>query len=444
MEEKFGNWVFTLLLSRNKTIPILDTIIFREGCPYKTLTNSNTNSIQETPSKPLSTLLSTFSTLNCPPSKVIFCIIHKSSCKYIKKREIRLMPKDSFQNIDQIQLLHSKNNLKMNTSIICKVKFTDQRYKSKVFIKNKSGLDKLSKSSIKDNAKDISGRIIRAIVHEKPNQVNKLHIELLVDSENNLFLHRIIKCLLGFNAGSKHNSITSTEQLKEFVYKEKKNRAKSLFEAKSELDVKRENIRKSFDSLKSKNVLTVPEPFNSGFGLRNNSKELRLKRRTLNSRIGSYDFVRSDRKATFMIGETFRKSCLTENDEKLDDSWDYGSLDVDFLEMISRQAIRDGNLARPISPTYEEIKMKMRQINEKYSLTPSLTGKSEFRSDLYKIKINGKEIRKSIKIDNDKLTALKLPCLSGKYKSESRIYGNLLKTTKHLRVQRKSSSSLYQ
>ena len=438
MEEKSNSWVFTLLSSRKEQIPILDTIIFLEGHPYKTLTNKYTTEIHENKSKPLETLLSTFSSLDCLPSKMILCLIQKNSCKYIKKGEIRSLPRETFNITDQVQLLYTKKNLKYCSSIICDISYIDQGYKIDILVKKKSELTKLNDPLVKNNAKEICGRIIRAIKFEESGQLLKLNIEFLKDSQNNLYLHQASNCTLALSFSSKHSSISSKEQLNEFLACGKKVRTKSLFESNPELEVNSEDFEINIESVDDKQVLKLPEPQN----FLRPSKDVRLKRRTLSNRVKSTEFIRSDRKSTVMFGGGNRKPDLIESEEKLEDSWDYGSLDVNFLEMISRQVIRGGNLARPISPTYEEIKSKMRQINEKYSLTPCEIRKPELKSDFFKIKVNGEDLRKNIFSRNEKVSPFGLPLLSKKQKSVSSSYGSLLKSNKNSIVQRKSLNNL--
>jgi len=438
MEEKSNSWVLTLLSSRKEQIPIVDTIIFLEGRPYKTLSNKSTTEIHETQSKPLETLLSTFSSLDCLPSKTILCLFQKSLCNYIKKGEVRLLSRETFNNTDQVQLLYTKKNLKHSSSLICDISYINHRYKIEISAKNKSGLTKLNNPPVKSKAKEICAKIIRAIKFEESGQLLKVKIEFFMDSQNNLYLHQATNCILALSFSSKHNSLCSKEEFNDFLSSGKKVRTKSLFERNPELQELEGDFEISFDSIDDEQVLKLPEPQNN---LRP-SKDARLKRRTLNSHVKSFEFIRTDRKATIMPGVTNRKPDLIESEDKFEDSWDYGSMDVNFLEMISRQAIRGGNLPRPISPTYDEIKSKMKQINEKYSFAPYDKRKTETKSDLFKIRVNGEDLRKSILNNIEKTSPFGLPLLSKKPKSVSNSYGDLLKSCKNGTVQRKSLNNL--
>ena len=67
------------------------------------------------------------------------------------------------------------------------------------------------------------------------------------------------------------------------------------------------------------------------------------------------------------------------------------------------------DLIRPVTPTYDEIKQKIRQINEKLSLNPSATCGLNLMSD--RIRFAGLRLRKNITNIDDKIGKLGYPCL---------------------------------
>ena len=89
---------------------------------------------------------------------------------------------------------------------------------------------------------------------------------------------------------------------------------------------------------------------------------------------------KSMRKSVGILGTTKARSSKATEDDDIDDSWDYGNGNVHFLELISRQMIKENSHDRPISPANDELKQQIRMLNEKMSLTPNAGKVFEFRS----------------------------------------------------------------
>jgi hypothetical protein len=412
MEEKSSSWVFTLLSARSEAIPILDTIIFQDNKPLKFLSNKQNTEIQETESKPLPTIFSQLTSLDYPASKVICAFISNSSYKQIKKGEIRSSSLKLSKNLDQIQLLYTKKGLNLSSSLILEILFLSSRYKSQVFQKKSTfeKLENLENPFLKNSIKELGSVIVKAIESETTSQLLKLNLEFLMDFQENLYLQKVNSCVLVSSFWTQEVCSKSAEDLKKFLKTCKRVKTKSLFEKTTENDLHKEISVISIDSdEKDDGFLKVPE---KNFTLRVSPSDPRNKRRTLSNCLKPVEVLKKNRKATFMPETNFHNNFNGSPDDHLDDSWDYGSVDVNFLEMISRRAIRNTNLSRPISPTYEEIKQKMRQINEKFSLTPSGIKTFDFRSDSLKFQLGGENIRKSIENRNEKISALGFPCLS--------------------------------
>ena len=415
MEEKSSPWVFTLLSTRKEVIPIVDTIVFHEGKPYKYLSNKLNSEIHETSAKPLQSIFSQLSSLDCPASKVICCFFYNSSCKYIKKGEIRSTVSKHSNTLEQIQIFNTKKSLNLSSGIILDILYLKNRYKSQVYLKT-SGLEKLENPFLKSAVNELGSIIVKAIESEQTSQLLKLNLEFLTDSNENLYLHKVNSCTLVSSFWAKEVCGKSPQDLTTYLKSCKKVRTKCLFERDPEISFTKDISVISIDSSekeekeeKDDGLLKVPD-----LGYTKSSKtsplEHRNTRRTLSNCFKGSETLKSKRKATFVPRAELNIKLLSHNDLELDDSWDYGTVDVNFLEMISRRAIRNSDILRPISPSYEEIKQKMRQINEKFSLTPCSALSLNLRSD--SIRFAGDELRKSIESRNEKISALGSPCLA--------------------------------
>ena len=415
MEEKSSSWLFTLLSTRKEIVPIIETIVFREGKTYKHLSNNFESEIQEDVAKPLQLIFSQLSSLDCPPSKVICCFFYNSSCKYIKKGEIRSTVSKNSRFLDQIQIFDTKKSLKLSSSIILDILYIKNRYKSQVFLKT-SGYRKLENTFLKSSAKEIGSIIVKAIEIEQTSQILKLTLEFLTDSLDNLYLHKVNNCTLIPSSWSKSLSDKSSKDLAILLKSGKKIRTNELFQRDPEVSFQKEISVISIDSCEKEEVeekddglLKVP-----GFLSTKSSKRAtigqRTKRRSISNSVQATQIFRSQRKNTFLDRVGSNINNFGDIDAELDDSWDYGTINVNFLELISRRAIKNSDLIRPVTPTYEEIKQKIRQINEKLSLNPKATCSLNFRSD--SMRFTGDKLRKKIINDYEKINKIGYPCLT--------------------------------
>jgi hypothetical protein len=94
-------------------------------------------------------------------------------------------------------------------------------------------------------------------------------------------------------------------------------------------------------------------------------------RRSTSNKLASPVFVRkSNRKSAGHLATTKARSIRRSEDDEIEDSWDYGSGNVHFLELLSREMLKESKPVRSFSPENEEIKQNIRSLHEKLSLSP--------------------------------------------------------------------------
>ena len=334
MEEKSSSWLFTLLSARKEILPIIDTVIFRDGRTYKHLSNTFDSEIQEDIAKPLQLLFSQLSSFDCPPSKVICCFFSNNSCKYIKKGEIRSQVTKNSRFLDQIQIFDIKKSLKLSSSIILDILHIKNRYKSQVFLKT-SGYTKLENTFLKSSVKELGSIIVKAIEIEQTSKILKLTLEFLTDSLDNLYLHKVNNCTLIPSSWSKSLGSKSSKDLATLLKSSKKIRTNELFERDPEISFQKEISVISIDSCKKEEgeegeekddgLLKVPD-----FVPTQSSKRIfmgqRTKRRSISNSVKGAKILRGNRKNTLIHRGEQNLNNVGDIDAELDDSWDYGKL----------------------------------------------------------------------------------------------------------------------
>ena len=394
MEDKSTEWILTLLAFRTEQISVLDTIIIRNGKAFRHIFNDIRETIIESSTKPLAASIQSLLNTQVNLSTIMCCLIHGSHRKFFSKRELKALAAKKLPKIDQIQICNHIQGIQISPTYILQVYLSKDKYTSTLLSKENDESQRIKNTFNHSYAKEVASVIINAIESEENKRVLKMVLEFVKDFCGKLYLHQVNLCKVFPICRLQETSFNSLEDINYFINQYRglryKNLGTNLVSAMNPEKVL--NFSKiSIDSLDSENEKEDDEELEkiksknkrksssriSANGSKSRSE--RSTRRASSIKIESPACSRrSSRNSAVGIGTMKQRGM--KDDEQLEDSWEYGNCNVHFLEMISRQMIREENFNRPISPESEELKQRIRVVYEKMSLTPSLPKVYNFAS----------------------------------------------------------------
>ena len=400
MEDKTTEWILTLLAFKAEQISVLDTIIIRDEKACRHIFNDIRETIIETSTKPLTASIQSLLNIQVNLSTVMCCLIRGSHRKFFTKREIKSLAAKKLPKIDQIQICNHIQGIQISPTYILQVYLTKDKYKSTLLSKENGEIQRIKNTFNHIYAKDVATVIIKAIESEENKRVLKMELEFVKDFYGKLYLHQVNICKVFPISRLQDVSFNSLEDINYFIsqYRGLKYKSLGTYSMPSINPEKVLNFSKiSIDSLdsesevqdeddeeleksQSKHKTNSKSKSNSGISVEGSRKRgERITKRASSIKLESPVFSRrSSRKSGIGIGTMKQRSI--KDDEELEDSWEYGDCNVHFLEMVSRQMIREENFNRPISPESEELKQRIRVVYEKMSLTPNLAKVYNFSS----------------------------------------------------------------
>ena len=377
MEDKTTEWLLTLLSYRKEQIPILNTIFIRDDKACKYIFNDVRETIKEKTSKPIAAIIQSLLSTQLSYSSILCCFIKNSHRKFFNKHDLKTIVSKKMPKLDQIQLCYTIQGIQSCPTYVFCLYFNQNKYTSKLFSKQNNQLDKIKNSFTHNYAKEIAYVILKAVESEENKRVLKLEIEFVKDSNGKLYLHQINECKIIKMNKLQNSNFNSLDDLNYFISQFHEKKTKKFYESPGfpvNADKVRHYSRISIDSIPSEDeenqeankIILRPNSRNS---MSSRSSIDRLSRRTSSIKQESMIPGRLMRKSAVFVG-TLKERKYIHDEDTIEDSWDYGHFNVHFLEVISRQMIRENNPKRSNSPGLEEIKQQMRLINEKLSLAP--------------------------------------------------------------------------
>jgi hypothetical protein len=374
MEDKSTEWVIMLLACVGEQVPILNTVILRDGRAVKYIYNDARGIVQQKPSKSVVALITSLVTTNVMSSSIMCCLIKDSKKSFIKKKDLKTVLNSKLQSLNQIQLCYNIHGLEQSPSYIISVYFCSNKYKSEFYSKTKNNKEVIKNTFTNYYAKEIASSIIKAIDLTEKKKVLKLEIEFLKDTYGKIYLHQVNQCKIISHSKLSDYNFASLVDLNSFITLFKRKKSKTLYESPLKVPEKVANISKiSIESLENEENqgLKIDTRSNSRISLTSSRSSIDPHSQRASSIVFEPEVIKTPlRKSGKFIG-TLKARMKSSNDDDVEDSWDYGNGNVQFLEMLSRQLIKENNFKRPISPATEELKQQIRMLNEKLSLSPS-------------------------------------------------------------------------
>lgn len=396
MEEKSTEWVFALLAYRGEQISVIDTILVREQKASQHIFNDIRETIIEGTTKPLATSIQSLLNLQVHPSTIMCCLIRKTYRKFLTKRELKAISAKKFPKIDQLQICHHILGIQTTPTYLLQLFYFNNKYKSILLSKEHGQLLRIKNIFTHSYLNEVASVIVKAIDSQENKQVLKMELEFIKDNCNKMYLHQVNSCIVLPKAKIQDIVIESLKDLDYFIQKFKAVKHKNIYLSPLYPSEKQMNTSKisieSFDSDNEEDIENKSEQIiQNGSRLSVNSlcsSSSRSTRRASSIKLDSDSFSRrSTRKSNLFIGTMVHNNHIFDTKDR-DDSADYGNCNIHFLEMISRQMIKEANFNRPISPGPDELKQQIRMVYEKMSLTPSHSKVFNYNSSFPMIKVS--------------------------------------------------------